>query len=193
MSHIPEPDKVPVPHFTPCSSEHFLKVKPRYSVTLTQLPRKSVTRNSLNYFDLPPPSIQCHKLRCTNSGAISGFGCSFYLSEYTEIFCSVGCAYSWLLLSTLQLYRPLHAKNWTYKITWIHVHSEFLFTVHTAGRNRAAVGDAVTGAVRTLSDEMPVLIKSSSKCQRPSWNRFLKVIHEANLSHSYTLPSTQLI
>jgi len=68
------------------------------------------------------------------------------------------------------------------------IHSEFLFTVHTAGRNRAAVGDAVTGAVRTPSDETPVLIKSSSKCQRPSWNRFLKVIHEVNLSHSYTLP-----
>jgi len=49
MSHIPEPDTgiYPVPHFTPCSSEHFLKVKPRYSATLTQLPRKSVTRNSL--------------------------------------------------------------------------------------------------------------------------------------------------
>jgi len=70
--------------------------------------------------------------------------------------------------------------------------SEFLFTVHTAGRNRAAVGDAVIGAVRTASDEMPVLIRSSSKCQRYSWNRFLKVTHEANLSHSYTLPSTQL-
>lgn len=36
--------------------------------------------------------------------------------------------------------------------------SEFLFTVHTAGRNRAAVGDAVTRAVRTASDETPVLI-----------------------------------
>jgi hypothetical protein len=73
------------------------------------------------------------------------------------------------------------------------IHSEFLFTVHTAGRNRAAVGDAVTGAVGTASDEMLVLIKSSSKWQRRSWNRFLKVTHEANLSHSYTLPSMKLV
>ena len=71
---------------------------------------------------------------------------------------------------------------------YMKIHLEFLFTVHKAGRNRAAV----TGAVRTASDEMPVLM-SSSKCQRPLWNRFLNVTHEANLSHSYTLASKQLL
>jgi hypothetical protein len=73
------------------------------------------------------------------------------------------------------------------------MHAQFLFIVPTAGCNQAAVGDAVTGTVNTASDEIPVLIRSSSKCQRPSWNPFLKVTHEANLSHSYTLPSTQLV
>lgn len=58
-----------------------------------------------------------------------------------------------------------------------------------AGRNRAAVGDAFTGAVSTASHDLPHLIKSSNKCQTPSWNTFLKVTHEANLS--YSLHNTQ--
>lgn len=136
-----------------------------------------------------------HKLRCTNSGAISGFDCSFYLTKYTEYIVFIGACTCLLLISRV---------NWTL----IQRAADIRLGKDTFGRSVHSSHSWPTSNCRRLCCDrcckhsirwnarltaMSGLIKFWYKCQRPSWNRLLKVTHGANLSYSYTIPSMPLV
>ena len=63
--------------YSPCAKlTERTRCKPRYSGTLSLCTWTFVNRNPvIQHFHLPTPSIYSHKLRRTNSGAISGLDC----------------------------------------------------------------------------------------------------------------------
>lgn len=113
----------------------------------------------------------------------------FIQQSTVKIFCSPACACSWSVLSTKQLYIPMHATNWrdiklygdirTFCSLSTHlVHIELLLRSDRCRKNSIRCNAHPNGNLGTNG--------------RPSCNRFLNVTQQTNLIYSFTVPSVPL-